>query len=419
MRHAKAHLADARWYSAAGGASRRDASSCAALTLTAHAATATRVDCAPDDAGAAVGPTPRQPLAALRSREDARRRGSGPRRRGVSSRAVSASRRELEQRLRSAASTTSRGARPRDAASCSRAPGEPVPDGDAARARLGTPARPRGVVRELDAARGACARRRRSTASRCRSSRSAPVDLYYGSFDGTLVVTDDRGRVRLALEGRSALAAGRARRDATSAWAYLDVAAGAAGAREPRRARRHARCSPAFVARVCAAPERCSSTSRARADRPHAGRRRASDGATLSADGGAHASSSPRSRSPRAIPDKIADQISDAVLDAALANDPKSRVACETLITTGLVVVAGEMTTDDVHRHPAPRARDGEGHRLHARQVRLRRRDLRRRSSRSTSSRPTSRRASTTPTRCSTTRATTIRSTGSAPATRG
>lgn len=44
-------------------------------------------------------------------------------------------------------------------------------------------------------------------------------------------------------------------------------------------------------------------------------------------------------------PDKIADQISDAVLDAALRDDPKSRVACETLITTGLVVVAGEITT--------------------------------------------------------------------------
>jgi S-adenosylmethionine synthetase len=44
-------------------------------------------------------------------------------------------------------------------------------------------------------------------------------------------------------------------------------------------------------------------------------------------------------------PDKIADQISDTVLDAALGNDPNSRVACETLITTGLVVVAGEMTT--------------------------------------------------------------------------
>lgn len=44
-------------------------------------------------------------------------------------------------------------------------------------------------------------------------------------------------------------------------------------------------------------------------------------------------------------PDKIADQVSDAILDAMLAQDPKSRVACETLITTGLVVVAGEVTT--------------------------------------------------------------------------
>ncbi|MFG1493561.1 methionine adenosyltransferase [Halobacteriovorax sp. GFR7] len=44
-------------------------------------------------------------------------------------------------------------------------------------------------------------------------------------------------------------------------------------------------------------------------------------------------------------PDKIADQISDAVLDAMLEQDPKSRVACETMITTGLVVLAGEITS--------------------------------------------------------------------------
>src|ERR1700743_2364286 len=44
-------------------------------------------------------------------------------------------------------------------------------------------------------------------------------------------------------------------------------------------------------------------------------------------------------------PDKIADQISDAILDACLAEDPMSRVACETLTCTGLVVVAGEITT--------------------------------------------------------------------------
>lgn len=45
-------------------------------------------------------------------------------------------------------------------------------------------------------------------------------------------------------------------------------------------------------------------------------------------------------------PDKIADSISDSVLDALLAQDPKSRVAVETLLTTGLVVVAGEVTTE-------------------------------------------------------------------------
>ena len=44
-------------------------------------------------------------------------------------------------------------------------------------------------------------------------------------------------------------------------------------------------------------------------------------------------------------PDKVADQISDAVLDALLARDPRSRVACETLVKTGVAVVAGEITT--------------------------------------------------------------------------
>jgi S-adenosylmethionine synthetase len=47
-------------------------------------------------------------------------------------------------------------------------------------------------------------------------------------------------------------------------------------------------------------------------------------------------------------PDKISDQISDAILDAALSADPTARVACETLVTTGLVVVAGEITTNAV-----------------------------------------------------------------------
>ena len=45
-------------------------------------------------------------------------------------------------------------------------------------------------------------------------------------------------------------------------------------------------------------------------------------------------------------PDKMADQISDSILDAMLAEDPESRVACETLVTTGLAIVAGEITTN-------------------------------------------------------------------------
>ena len=58
-------------------------------------------------------------------------------------------------------------------------------------------------------------------------------------------------------------------------------------------------------------------------------------------------------------PDKMADQISDAVLDAVLGQDPMGRVACETLITTGLIVVAGEISTEMLRRHPGARARQG------------------------------------------------------------
>ena len=47
-------------------------------------------------------------------------------------------------------------------------------------------------------------------------------------------------------------------------------------------------------------------------------------------------------------PDKVADQISDSVLDALLSKDPKSRVACETMVTTGMAMVAGEISTDAV-----------------------------------------------------------------------
>ena len=47
-------------------------------------------------------------------------------------------------------------------------------------------------------------------------------------------------------------------------------------------------------------------------------------------------------------PDKLADQISDGVLDALLAQDPQSRVACETMVTTGIAIIAGEITTNAV-----------------------------------------------------------------------
>ena len=56
-------------------------------------------------------------------------------------------------------------------------------------------------------------------------------------------------------------------------------------------------------------------------------------------------------------PDKIADQISDAVLDAVLRDDPTGRVACETLVTTGLAFVAGEITTKTYVDLPDDRAR--------------------------------------------------------------
>jgi S-adenosylmethionine synthetase len=60
-------------------------------------------------------------------------------------------------------------------------------------------------------------------------------------------------------------------------------------------------------------------------------------------------------------PDKVADQISDTVLDAVIAGDPGGRVACETLVTTGLVVVAGEITTEiyvDIPRLARARLRE-------------------------------------------------------------
>ena len=77
-------------------------------------------------------------------------------------------------------------------------------------------------------------------------------------------------------------------------------------------------------------------------------------------------------------PDKMADQISDAVLDAILAEDPMGRVACETLVTTGLCHRRRRDHHRGLRRHPEARARHDQGHRLRPRVVRLRRQHLRR-----------------------------------------
>ncbi len=77
-------------------------------------------------------------------------------------------------------------------------------------------------------------------------------------------------------------------------------------------------------------------------------------------------------------PDKMADQISDSVLDALLEQDPMSRVACETLVTTGFALDRRRDHHRGLRRHPRHRARHDLRHRLRQRGVRLRRQHLRR-----------------------------------------
>ena len=64
-------------------------------------------------------------------------------------------------------------------------------------------------------------------------------------------------------------------------------------------------------------------------------------------------------------PDKICDQISDAILDALLEKDPLSRVACETTVTTGLVLVAGEITTNCLCRYTKVSKRNSKRNRIY------------------------------------------------------
>ena len=77
-------------------------------------------------------------------------------------------------------------------------------------------------------------------------------------------------------------------------------------------------------------------------------------------------------------PDKMADQISDGILDAILEQDPYARVACESLLTTGLVCLAGEITTKAMVDYPGDRPPGRARHRLHVQRHGFRRHDLRR-----------------------------------------
>ena len=71
-------------------------------------------------------------------------------------------------------------------------------------------------------------------------------------------------------------------------------------------------------------------------------------------------------------PDKICDAISDAILDALIAQDPMSRVACETCTTTGLVLVMGEITSKANIEYPVNRKRDNPRDWLYSWKIRIR-----------------------------------------------
>ena len=92
-------------------------------------------------------------------------------------------------------------------------------------------------------------------------------------------------------------------------------------------------------------------------------------------------------------PDKLCDAVSDAVLDACLAQDPKSRVACETLAKTGMVVVAGEITTKAIVNYADVARAAVMQDRLQPSGSRLQRQHLRGAGGASRASRPTSPRA--------------------------
>ena len=146
--------------------------------------------------------------------------------------------------------------------------------------------------------------------------------------------------------------------DSTSGFVYVDVEGRAAAA--PGLAGLAGRCLPRLDAREPQAAAARSSPGRTRRRRGAVQPRRLflRDRVAFAAAWRAREFLFTSESVTEGHPDKIADQISDAVLDAILADDPSGRVACETLITTGLVVVAGEITTETYVDIPRARARD-------------------------------------------------------------
>ena len=257
-----------------------------------------------------------------------------------------------------------------------------------------------------------------------------PVTILYGADDGRLVVTTAPGGFDALDEGGDSLEDERPLPRRTRRRGRRRRRAGLRLSSTCRRSSTCSTPSPRSPTRVCrprctrtssrSRPCSCGATSATRT-RPSSAcsSRSASSGAgTLRADGRAHVLFTSESVT-EGHPDKIADQISDAVLDAVAHDDPMGRVALRDADHHRPRRRRRRDHDRDVRRHPAPRARDGRGHRLHARQVRLRRRDVRRdrRARRAVARHRAGRRRSRT--RCSTTRATTTRSTRSAPATRG
>ena len=281
------------------------------------------------------------------------------------------------------------------------APAVPVPEFvadevDEERARRALAALQVPIAEALDPGRAAGAglrRAARSAGSRRSSLRISPtVELTYAVFDGLARDRHRPGRRSSSCAGEAASTtrelyerATEASADEVSLLAYLDlgelVALGersglaedpvyatfAGELPQPRGARARGRAPTTSCSRPT--PGCCSAGERRRRRRDYAPARLAS--APMNDKLGENEYLFTSESVTEGHPDKIADQISDGVLDAVLADDPNGRVACETLVNTGLVVVSGEISTETYVDIQDDRPRDDPQDRLHRRRPRL------------------------------------------------